>query len=129
MPQVDKLTLMPQVFWLVLIFLGVYFYLSNYRLKPFNFYLKFKNSFFFMNIYFFLFHYYKNKIKFNLHGIFDNYQLNQVKSFKFVNRFNLLINKHHKLDYLTKYSLFLQKYSGYFANFFKQDEIQSKNII
>lgn len=53
MPQVDKIILLPQVFWLVFLFLGFYFYISRSRLKPFLSYIKIKYSFLLMNFIFY----------------------------------------------------------------------------
>lgn len=129
MPQVDKITLMPQVFWLVLLFLGVYFYISRTRLKPLYFFIKFKYSFLLMNFYFYITSFAKTTIAFDKNVIFKNYYSLQKNIFNYVQLLENIINTEYKHKKLNSYSDFMGKFNKIYIFFNKQYENLSKNSI
>jgi hypothetical protein len=129
MPQVDKVTLMPQVFWLVLLFLGVYFYISRSRLKPYYYFLKFKYSFLVMNVYFYIVSFTKDVVTHNKQNLFINYFKLQKNLFNYIFSLENLLNIDFKMNKFKLFNQFFNKFSNFYVQFNLQHEKSTKNII
>lgn len=129
MPQVDKVTLMPQVFWLVFLFLGVYFYVSRTRLKPFLFYIKFNYSLLLMNIYFYIKLCVANVSYQTKSFLLTKFLTQQSLILTYLAKLDFLLNTNEKYILLSNYNNFLTKYAVLSVSLVYQNEKFSKNII